>query len=567
MDGHKKFPSMYLVFLTVMAPASLFWAPPAWPAHVWSVVIIGALMMLVADLSPVQLGQGAITLGSAGYFSVFLIAGFFPAIVAGTVGQMLAWTRSFRGLRSYATWGLFTLSMVAAGLVYGLFANKVLAVALFSSTFLVVNNALVLPYYWARDPGRNTWRLFVLSLGFDVVGWVVSIPLILMFYLLHRAYGTGGDLLALFPFVLIALLMGLGHGLYRNSQTMKMATQASAAIAGASNAHAVYGHVEDAVEKVFDGSILIIYRKIPGRDAVRREHTVYPFAGPVPFRDEVEASDGITGWAIEARSSELIADSLKMAGRYVNPRWAQTMRSGMIVSMLSDKELTGLMVVAYPEPNKYRAEDLRMAQILATQAAVSLRKIDLLAETRSLSSMDPLLQGVFNFRHFRTLLESEISGRSDTENFSVVFVDVDRFKHYNDTYGHPVGDMILQKLADRLAEEIGCTGVLARYGGDEFIALLPGADRAASAAMASRLQWSVAVLQVPGVPETFGISVGTAVYPYDGVRFENLLATADQAMYSNKEKRHERPSVPLAGVERFPQAEALMHGLSTDLSP
>jgi diguanylate cyclase (GGDEF)-like protein len=170
--------------------------------------------------------------------------------------------------------------------------------------------------------------------------------------------------------------------------------------------------------------------------------------------------------------------------------------------------------------------------------------------------MDPLLQGLFNYRYFRELVDGELAaGLRTLSSFALAFLDVDHFKYYNDTYGHPTGDIILQKLADALGSEIGEADVLARYGGDEFIALLHGASRPAASAAVLRLQRTVATLSVEGVGETLGISAGLAVYPEDGIHLEELLYVADQSMYANKIRRREDLSVSPETRATIPREE------------
>ncbi|PSR24585.1 MAG: hypothetical protein C7B47_14560 [Sulfobacillus thermosulfidooxidans] len=529
---------LYLWLLTVSGPALIIVHGLRWASHIWGVVIVGAIMVAASTLWPIKLGQGSITLVNAGYFSVFLIGGTIPAVVAGSLGQMLGWVKGFKGIRSLASWSIFSVSMLAGAYVFHHFSPLWVQASMFSLTFLVINNMLVLIYYLIQDNSVKTWQLFAEGLFFDVLSWVISAPLILIFVLLQKAYHTPGAILAFFPFLLITLLLGLGYNLYRSHKNTLTAVRVAAEIAAAGSPEDVYRSMEKGIRETFPSSVLVMYQKIPHRLAVRRVHVYYPFEEPPPYKEEVLASEGITGWTIESRSSELIDDSEKVVGRFVNPRIPRIMRSVLLLPMVTDRLLIGLMVVAHPEPHQYGPPDLRLGQILATQAAVSLRKIDLLVETRHLSAKDPLLAGLYNFRYFQEALDREMRvAEEEGTDFAVIFFDVDHLKFVNDTYGHLMGDRLLQLVVDTVRLEIREHDVLARYGGDEFILLLRRASQKAAEMAMERIQSKVSQCELDTIPMTLGISVGYAHYPSDGVAVEQLLFVADQRMYQNKVQR------------------------------
>ncbi len=155
------------------------------------------------------------------------------------------------------------------------------------------------------------------------------------------------------------------------------------------------------------------------------------------------------------------------------------------------------------------------------------------------------LTGVFNHRRFQESLAQEILRANRTEQpLSVLMLDVDHFKKFNDSFGHPAGDELLRKLASTMAAELRATDLLARYGGEEFAVLLPDTGKDMAAQAAERLR--VAVEQnlrsdVPGGSVT--ISAGVATWKVDGTTGQELLTAADRALYQAKHRGRNRVAI------------------------
>jgi diguanylate cyclase (GGDEF)-like protein len=142
------------------------------------------------------------------------------------------------------------------------------------------------------------------------------------------------------------------------------------------------------------------------------------------------------------------------------------------------------------------------------------------------------LTGLGNSRRFREALASELK-RSDRTGrpFSIVFADVDDFKDINDRYGHVQADHTLTAIGAALAAELRGSDLVCRWGGDEFIILLPETDRRQAGTLAERLRGAVS-----GCESCAGatVSLGVACYPDDGRDYDGLVANADRALYASK---------------------------------
>jgi diguanylate cyclase (GGDEF)-like protein len=148
-------------------------------------------------------------------------------------------------------------------------------------------------------------------------------------------------------------------------------------------------------------------------------------------------------------------------------------------------------------------------------------------------SLTDALTGLANRRQLEAMLDSEVRrSRRLKHDFSVMMLDVDNFKAYNDEHGHPAGDDVLQRLAGILRESTREVDCVARYGGEEFLAVLPESDIAAAEEVAERIRKHLADEEFTGGKVT--VSIGLAEFPEHGDSPEALVAVADVALYAAK---------------------------------
>ena len=151
------------------------------------------------------------------------------------------------------------------------------------------------------------------------------------------------------------------------------------------------------------------------------------------------------------------------------------------------------------------------------------------------------LTELYNQRYFREALDVEIArARRHRRTFSLIFMDLDYFKHYNDARGHLAGDELLKQLAALIRKDCRTSTLAARYGGDEFVMLTPETDKASARIFAERLRVSVEHHPFTGREQQPGgkvtLSVGVSTFPDDGCDADTLIAKADTALYRAKEE-------------------------------
>lgn len=183
------------------------------------------------------------------------------------------------------------------------------------------------------------------------------------------------------------------------------------------------------------------------------------------------------------------------------------------------------------------ASDFVTKPVEASVLNIRIKKAIEYAHTKRLAETDGLT-GLYNYRAFCERLEQEVD-RADRYHraLSLIMIDVDYFKQYNDTYGHPQGDRVLIEVARALRQLSRASDIVARYGGEEFALILPETDRANAEALGHRLRESIERSEFPGQEQlpgqTLTISVGIASYTPPHPK-EALLEAADMALYQAK---------------------------------
>jgi|GEM_PF-913628 len=189
------------------------------------------------------------------------------------------------------------------------------------------------------------------------------------------------------------------------------------------------------------------------------------------------------------------------------------------------------------------------AQTVARQVALAIANLQLRDKLRQQSIRDALT-GAFNRRYLEETLTRELAGSArGTRPLSVLAVDIDHFKRFNDTFGHEGGDAMLVAVARLMQEHFRTEDVVCRYGGEEFVIVLPDAEHADALERADGFRQAVRGLQVTSNGHALGqvsVSIGVATFPAHGTAGVTLIAAADTALY--EAKRHGRDRVVGAAV-------------------
>ncbi len=250
--------------------------------------------------------------------------------------------------------------------------------------------------------------------------------------------------------------------------------------------------------------------------------------------------EGLAGRVYQSRTPE--AQSGR--GDLPWPDVPSNVRSVVAVPLLSSERALGVLLLFSQTPGAFTDRQSAYFTAIAKQLAIALENAQLFIKTRELGYRDPLT-GLFNRRYFEEALEREVR-RAIRYNLpvSLLIADIDHFKMYNDAQGHHQGDNVLKDVTARLTENTRQVDVVARFGGEEFVVILPMTTKTHARLVAEKLRRSVEETKIPGEEMLPGgrltISLGLAAYPEDDSHPTGLIQAADAALYTAKRKGRNR---------------------------
>jgi diguanylate cyclase (GGDEF)-like protein len=216
----------------------------------------------------------------------------------------------------------------------------------------------------------------------------------------------------------------------------------------------------------------------------------------------------------------------------------ESAKSAMLVPMITYGKTTGLLVAESPRKGAFEEHDERFLSVLARSAAMAMENAILHRKTEELTIIDELT-GVFNYRYFSEKIKEE-KKRAVRYNqpLSLIMLDIDWFKKFNDNYGHEVGNRVLVGLVGVTQRCIRDVDILCRYGGEEFIIILPNTAEQETYKIAERIRAEVEWVEFgggEGIPKLkVTISIGVSSYPENNLHQDELINAVDQAMYRAK---------------------------------
>lgn len=253
----------------------------------------------------------------------------------------------------------------------------------------------------------------------------------------------------------------------------------------------------------------------------------------------IKVGQGATGFAL--KSLEIVQNvdpdldfsysQVELTGRY------STMAS---IPLVADDELIGAVTIYAYELEQYGEEHIRLLETISRIAAEAIGKSLKHDEATTNALTDPMT-GLPNARSLQMQFEKEVgrASRGGT-NFQVLMLDLDGFKAVNDTFGHKAGDEMLREISKVISEQLRDYDFLARYGGDEFVALIPETNPGDVIDLCGRIEKAVCAFKLPVSEDKFasvGVSLGASGYPEEGETFDQMIVAADKVMYERKVAR------------------------------
>jgi diguanylate cyclase (GGDEF)-like protein len=244
----------------------------------------------------------------------------------------------------------------------------------------------------------------------------------------------------------------------------------------------------------------------------------------------VRLASALPGTGIRVGEATVLDETTRLKG----------LASIKILPLKTGDRVLGTLLLGSRREGAFGPDAVRQLEVIAMQAADALLRARLFEQTERLATTDGLT-GLSNHRTFQSRLEEQLAlARRYGKRLSVILCDVDHFKAVNDTYGHPMGDQVLQGAARVLLKEARATDLVARYGGEEFAVVMPETDAAGAVVIAERIRTrlSETTFATELGPLRVSLSLGVATFPDDARAKGRLIEVADVCLYHAK--RHGR---------------------------
>ena len=259
---------------------------------------------------------------------------------------------------------------------------------------------------------------------------------------------------------------------------------------------------------------------------------------------------GIATWVVDHNEPVLIADERHDPRVNHFRSIGQIDGSLIVVPLLGPSGAAGVLTLERLGTSvRFDEEEFELVKLFAAQVSIALRNAEIFhaAEVRARTDT---LTALLNHGTFQDWLARSVAAH---DQFGLVMVDLDEFRDVNNTLGHQAGDRLLREIAMAILGSARDTDAVFRYGGDEFVVILPRSDAVGIATVAERIQGAVAAVGGPGTTWAAGgllvsASIGTAAYPTDGNDAEEVLLAADRACFVAKRRGRGRVATAEEGL-------------------
>ncbi|MBI5892227.1 MAG: GGDEF domain-containing protein [Deltaproteobacteria bacterium] len=255
----------------------------------------------------------------------------------------------------------------------------------------------------------------------------------------------------------------------------------------------------------------------------------------------LKIGEGISGMAAKTGKPVLVQDVSKEPKSMFYKGAATNIGAFLCVPLVGKHgNILGVFNIHKAQPNSFNENDVKFFTEVAQQIAIAVEKAYIYKNARDISMRDELT-GMYNRRYFFDYIEKELSrAKRYKKHFSVLMIDIDHFKNFNDKNGHLLGDDAIKQTAKLLIDKLRTADVVARYGGEEFICLLPETPNNRAVVVAEKLRKAVEGSKYKGGENQpsgmVSVTIGVATWPDDAKSAIKLIDYADKALYLGKSR-------------------------------
>ena len=259
---------------------------------------------------------------------------------------------------------------------------------------------------------------------------------------------------------------------------------------------------------------------------------------------DIHERPGTIGKVIRTRQTLYLHDNITPVtgplNQNNNMEGEKRARSYIGIPLRVRDKVIGVMSIQSYRPNAYREDQIHMLERISVHAAIAIENARLYAEEQRLAIIDELT-GIYNYRGLKELGSREVErARRFNHPLSILFFDIDDFRNFNNKYSHATGNVVLQTIVQHCHTILRSVDVFTRFGGDEFVALLPETDLASAEAVAQRLVQEIAAAKIasPYGDLSVTISIGVSILMDETADLADLIDHANQAEHQAKNGRN-----------------------------
>lgn len=324
------------------------------------------------------------------------------------------------------------------------------------------------------------------------------------------------------------------HDIASTYKEMQAVFEISQSIGRSLSVYETLSHLSARIKRFVPFASCVVYLVNSEDDRVLPHHVSGMYKG-ILEGIEIKLGEGVTGW-VAAHNKSLANVSPEPDFPNLETLSA-VFKCCLAVPLAVGESVVGVLTLYSNNRNVYTDEHLALMEAIAPHSAAAISNAIVYEETQEDAFTDPLT-GLPNIRYFNTYADEELK-RAKRLGYpvSLMMLDLERFKTVNDRFGHKNGDLLLLEVGKLLRSQLRKSDICLRYGGDEFLALLPGVDKRLARQTRKRIQATFdasPIMNIEGFDVRIGISIGVATFPGDGLEPDQLVAVADRDMYRNK---------------------------------
>ncbi|MFC5603946.1 sensor domain-containing diguanylate cyclase [Sporosarcina koreensis] len=439
---------------------------------------------------------------------------------------------------------MFILSTVAAGAFFVVggktgsmdFWTLLIGVAVYRLVHTTTNLGLLNMYFEAmglKSPFTTKDNIF------EYATLILILPLAVTFYLMLNMVGIASFLLLGFPFFMTITIIRLHSRSEKINQYIKKAGQIGSELSVMTDEESVSTQFIKKTSELFRADYVFLFTNHDEWLELEKWYEKKRFVDR-PFQT-VQLGEGIAGMVFE-KKEPVIYSKRKDWEQYATNSAPEELESVLCIPLTHNNETNGILLLGSNRKSAFGEYQLKILDLLGSYYIVALEKARYVYEALQRSERCALTK-LYNYRYLEEKLHFEMNRMSmgDINDLSLIMLDIDHFKKVNDTYGHQSGNDILYGFARILEKALPENGTIGRYGGEEFVYILPDFSKAEAVDFAERLRLHIkqhAFTIIPDLGEdkypvkvSVTSSVGVANAPTDTDEAMNLLRNADRALY------------------------------------